>query len=103
MNASKIIKYGLLNSILASAYIALVAVLLSNAQKLFGPQNNIISTAAFLLTFVFSAALMGVIVFGRPALWYLDGFKKEAVKLVFYTLFFLFIVMVIVFLALLIT
>jgi hypothetical protein len=103
MAISKIIRYGLLNSILASAYIALVALLLSNAQKLFGPQNNIISMVAFLLTFVFSAALMGVIVFGRPILWYLDGFKKEAVKLIFYTLFFLFIIMVVIFLTLLIT
>lgn len=39
-----------------------------------------------LLLFVFSAALTGALIFGRPILWYLDGKKREAILLFFYTL-----------------
>jgi hypothetical protein len=35
---------------------------------------------------VFSAALVGSLIFGRPILWYLDNKKKEAVLLLAYTL-----------------
>jgi len=39
-----------------------------------------------LLVLVFSAALTGILIFGRPAIWYLDGKKSEALFLLFYTL-----------------
>ena len=85
---------------LALGYIVIVAKLLTNAQKLFGLMNGILAPTAFLLTFVLSAAIMGILIFGRPILWYLDGFKKEAVRLVFYTLGFLLIILALIFLAL---
>lgn len=98
----KIIKNALINSLLALIYIALIAALLTNAPRLFGQVNNILSGIAFLLTFVLSAAIMGIIILGRPILWYLNGFKKEAVKLIFYTLGFLIIILVIIFLMLIV-
>lgn len=98
MSNSKIIKSALVNSLLAVFYIGLVATFLNNAQKLFGQEDTVLSGMAFLLTFVFSVAMMGMIIFARPIIWYLDGFKKEAVRLVFYTLGFLFIALVIIFL-----
>ncbi|MBI5045747.1 MAG: hypothetical protein HZC14_01935 [Candidatus Niyogibacteria bacterium] len=35
---------------------------------------------------VFSAALVGILIFGRPLLWYLDGKKQDAVYLLACTL-----------------
>jgi len=59
-------------------------------------KNIIIKTAAInailtapivmLSLFVFSAALTGTLIFGRPILWYLDGKKSEAISLFAYTL-----------------
>lgn len=62
----------------------------------------LLRTLAFLLVFVISAAVMGLLIFGKPILLYLDNFKKEAVSLLFYTLSFLILIAAIVFLILLI-
>src|SRR3990167_9690968 len=35
---------------------------------------------------VFSAALVGIFIFARPVMWYLDGKRKEAIHLLTYTL-----------------
>jgi hypothetical protein len=50
-----------------------------------GNNNNILIPIFMLLLFVFSAALMGILVFGRPVMWYIDGKKKEAVLLLIQT------------------
>ena len=39
-----------------------------------------------LMLFVFSAAFTGTLVLGRPIVWYLNGKKREALSLLFYTL-----------------
>ena len=100
MPNSKILKYSLINSLLAFGYIFIVSQILTNGERLFGKLQGVLVPTAFLLTFVFSAAVMGILIFGRPILWYLDGFKKEAVKLVFYTLGLLLIILALTFLAL---
>ena len=35
---------------------------------------------------VFSAALVGILIFGKPIMWYLDDRKNDAVRLLSYTL-----------------
>ncbi len=102
MNNSKIIKFGLVQAITATVYIGLVALLISNGDKLFGRVGGAVAAAAFLLTFVLSAAIMGITIFGRAIMWYLGGDKKEAVRLVGYTLAWLFLITLLVFLVLLI-
>jgi len=79
-------KYGFFHALLASGYIAVVALFLSNAQTIFGSGDKTVNAIAFLLTFVLSAAIMGITIFGRPILWYLAGKKREAILLVFYTI-----------------
>ncbi|MFA6136063.1 MAG: hypothetical protein WC705_01775 [Candidatus Paceibacterota bacterium] len=98
----KIIKNALVSAVLAVLYIGLVATVMTNIEKLFGEGDpkTVLVPMSFLILFVFSAALMGIIILGKPILWYLDGFKKEAVKLVFYTLGFLFMFLVVAFLVL---
>jgi hypothetical protein len=50
---------------------------------------------------VFSAALMGILVFGQPLMWYMDGEKKAALNLLGYTMAALLILMMLTLAALL--
>lgn len=84
-----ITKNAFANALLATGYIGLIALFFNYANKIFGAEDTPLTPVAFLLLFVISAAVMAILVFGRPILWYLDGFKKEAVKLVFSTIGFL--------------
>ena len=59
---------------------------MDNAENIFGQLPKILGTMSFLLLFVISAAVMGLLIFGRPILWYWDGKKQEAVALISYTI-----------------
>lgn len=87
-----ILKYAFLNAFSATAYIGLVAFFMKNVGKILGPMPEIIGMMSFLLLFVISAAMMGLLIFGRPILWYLDGKKAEAIKLISYTIVVLIII-----------
>jgi hypothetical protein len=97
MNTKQIVFHGLFNALAAAAYIGLIALLLSNAGSTLGPINGPLAAAAFLLVFVISAAVMGIIIFGRPVLWYFNGRKEEAVHLLAATIVFLVAIAAIVF------
>ena len=71
MEKKKIMLYGLMHAGCAVLYVGLVALVMSRAEKLFGPDGRPLGTMAFLLLFVVSATLMGLTIFGRPILWYL--------------------------------
>ncbi len=88
-----ILKFAGLNALGTALYISLVASLLFNAPRLFGNngKDTVLIPIAMILLFVFSASLTGVLVLGRPVLWYLDGKKKEAVSLLLTTVGFLFL------------
>ncbi len=92
-----ITKNALINALAAIVYIAVVATVINYVPKFLGDKNGLLGSIAFLLIFVVSAAVMGLTIFGRPILWYLDGFKKEAVRLAFYTIGFLACALIIVF------
>ncbi len=100
MNKKIIIKYGLGEAFLAVCYVFFVASIMSNANRWFGKEDNVLSGVVFLLLFVFSAAAMGLIIFGRPIAWYLDGHKREALNLLFYKLGFLLLITVLIMLIL---
>ena len=103
MEKKKIILYGIMHAACAVLYVALVALTMSQAKDLLGPMHQAFGMTAFLLLFVVSAALMGLTIFGRPILWYLDGQKREALSLVYYTLIFLILITALVFFALVVT
>lgn len=72
----------MMNAIGTAAYITVIALFLSNTSKLLGGEKETyIIPIAMLLLFVTSASITGALVLGRPLLWYLDGKKKEAVRL----------------------
>ncbi len=81
-------------------YVALVATVMTNAEKVFGNMKPFLGPVAFLLMFVLSAAVTSSLVFGRPVMLYLDGKKREAVKHFGLTLLWLLVILVLVFVGL---
>ena len=92
-----IVLYALGHAVLMAAYVALIALTMANAETLFGPVDPPLAPMGFLLLLVVSAAIAGLLVFARPIVWYLDGKKKEAVRLVIWTVGFLALMTVLVF------
>jgi hypothetical protein len=83
------IKYAVINAFLTALYIIAIASFLFYAPKFFGSNmanNTVLMPIVMLSLLVFSAALVGSLIFGRPVLWYLDGKKNEAIPLLAYTL-----------------
>jgi len=101
MKNSKLIGQAALNALGVAVYVFLVSLVINNAAVIFGPMNpasnKIIAPIAFLLFFVFSALLTGGLVLGKPITLYLDGQKKEGVKMLIYTGACLFILLIIIF------
>lgn len=95
----KIINTALINSLATTAYISLVASLFftANTKNWNIPEPNILIPIFMLSLFVFSAALTGSLILGRPILWYIDGKKKEALLLLAYTLGIFFLTTLIIF------
>ncbi|MBI1777313.1 MAG: hypothetical protein HYR63_18405 [Proteobacteria bacterium] len=80
----------LLNALGTALTVAVIAtVLFYTGQTRRGPSPLV--PIAILMVGVFSAALTGTLIFGRPMLWYLEGKKREALALLAYTLAFLFV------------
>lgn len=103
MKKENILKYASLNALGTFAYVILITIFFYFARLgFFGDGNPIIIPMAMLMLFVFSAALTGSLVLGKPIMWYLDGKKREALKLFAYTLVALFILTVIAFIILII-
>ncbi len=100
--SNKIIKHSLLETGLAVAYVIAIVLLLSNGNRFFGKEDNIVMPILMLLLLVFSVAFMGVTIFGRSILWYLEGQKVEAIKLIFYKLSILFVASALLFIVLVI-
>ena len=69
-----------------TAYVAVVGVIISNGERIFGPMHpGIFGPMAFLLTFVFSALLTGTLVLLPPVRLYFDGHQTEGIRLLLYT------------------
>ena len=81
-----ITKKAVTHALATAIYVVLVASFLFYAPKFFGPGKTVLIPITILLLLVSSAALTGLLLFGQPALWYLDGKKKEALSLLTLTL-----------------
>jgi hypothetical protein len=99
-----IFTYALGHAVGAALYIALIAAFMSSVEKIFGGDpGGYFGPMLFLLVFVISAAVMGLIIFARPAMWYLDGKKREALSLALATIGALMLIAAIVFAGLFVT
>ncbi len=94
-----IVKYAIINSLGTAIYITLIVSFIYSLGNFFpGPdKKTILIPVAMLMLFVFSAAVTGFLVLGRPVIWYLNGKKREALSLLFYTLGIFLIIIFIVF------
>lgn len=97
MKNSKLLFYAFIQSLGVFIYVALVALLMSNGKNLFGEFSGAWGPIAMLLLFVLSALITATIILLRPIHFYLDGFKKDAVKLLFLNILILFLITLLVF------
>ncbi|HRY60370.1 MAG TPA: hypothetical protein P5096_03245 [Patescibacteria group bacterium] len=86
---------GLINAVLAAAYVSLIALIMSHGENIFGKEDGFLVPFIMLLIFVLSAAVMGILVFAKPIMLYIDGQKKDAVKLLGYTVGWISVVIII--------
>jgi hypothetical protein len=96
MKKTNLIQESFLSSVGVLVYVGGVSLLIMNGDKLFGQAQNFWGPVLFLLLFVFSALVTGLLVLGRPIWLYLEKEKKEAVRLLLYTVGWLFIMLVMV-------
>ncbi len=73
------------------AYISLVSIVMNNAEALFGKMQNFWGPVGFLMLFCVSAAITGMLVFGRPVYLFMNGYKRDGIKQAIFTVGFLFI------------
>lgn len=103
MKKNYLITRAIIDALGTAVYVFLVSQIMTRGEQLFGKvENNPLAPMVFLLMFVFSALVTGYLVLGKPIMMYLDGQKKEAVRLLFYTgaaLFFLMLIGFIIILA----
>jgi hypothetical protein len=93
MKNSRLLGWALVNSIGTFLYVAGVAWFLFNAEWIFGKQApDFWVPVIMLLIFILSATVTSALVLGRPIYLYLKGLKKESIKLLVYTVVFLFII-----------
>lgn len=78
------------------AYIFLVALLMRNGEKIFANEPGILGIIMFLMLFVFSAAVSGALILGKPVLLYMEGKRREALEFFGLTLGWLFVFVIVV-------
>jgi hypothetical protein len=89
----KVKRTALINSLATALYIILVGLFMYYGSTIkIGRNNEFLAPVAMLFLFVFSAALTGFLMIGKPAQMYVDGKKKEALSLLKYTLAYFFII-----------
>ena len=103
MKNSTLARWGATHALGVLIYIFLLAIFFNQASGWFGKADQkIITPVAALMLFVFSALVTGGLVLGKPLMLYFDGYKKEGIKLLFFTGAGLFMFMALVFAILLI-
>ncbi len=97
MNTSLLVKKAVLNAVGVTAYVLALTWFMNHAQQLSGTQQPDWLVGTFmLLLFMVSACVTGALVLLKPILMYLDGAKRDALRLLAYTVVSLVIIAVIV-------
>lgn len=87
------------HAVLVLLYVSLVGSIMSHGNQWFGVKDTAWTPVGVLMLFVMSAAITGTLVLGRPLLMYMDGQKKEALRFFGYTVGWMFVMTVAVFVA----
>lgn len=84
---NRVFKTALINASFTALYIVAVGTFMYYGSLIkIGRASAFLAPIAMLLLFVSSAAITGYLIFGKPAILYVDGRKKEAIQLITYTL-----------------
>lgn len=102
MKKNNLIGVALKQALGVFGYVLLVSLFMNNAEKIFGKEDGLWAPVAFLMLFVISAAVTGFMVLGKSVMFYLDGAKKEAIKLLMLTVGWMAVIMLLVMLGLLV-
>ena len=95
---TKIVKYATINALSIALYVTILVLSVFYLGKpLQNHPDTILIPIGMLTLLVFSAALTGTLMLGRPIIWYLEGKKKEALQLLMCTMLILLIITIIVF------
>jgi hypothetical protein len=87
---NRIVPRAFIHAFAELAYISFVSWVMFNGQALFGQQkDSFVSPIVFLLLFVISALISGLLILAKPAMLFMEGSRKEAVNMLIYTLGFL--------------
>lgn len=96
-------KYAWLDALGTGVYVVLVASFIYfMGENSSVADKSVFIPIAMLMLLVLSVAIVGSLIFGRPVMWYADGKKKDALKLLFWTLGIFLVVTLIVFVLLVI-
>lgn len=76
----------LLHSLGVILYVTLVATIMQNGNTWFGKEDTIFTVIMVLLLACISAATVGSLVFGYPVILFLNGQKKEGVRMAIATI-----------------
>ena len=85
------------HAVLVVLYVSLVAFVMNHGSTWFGQKDTAVTPVAVLMLFVLSATVTATLVLGRPAMMYFNGEKKEAIKFFGYTVGWMFIQTVVIF------
>lgn len=97
MEKSKIILYSLVHAFGILGYIIGVAYFMESGNMYFNTLPGAFSAVPVLLLFVFSVGLMAVLLFGRPVYLFMAGLKREGMEFLIYTLGWLFVIIILIF------
>jgi hypothetical protein len=67
-------------------YVLVVVMIMSNGEKIFSSDKGLLIGVTMLMLFIVSAAICGTLVLVKPIMLYLDNQKKEALKLLYFTI-----------------
>lgn len=93
----KIITRAFIDGLGTVMYIILVAAFMFSIQDIAPKEDTIFVIASVLLLFVCSAAITGFLVFGKPVMLYIDGKKRESIRLLGYTVGIIFFITLLIF------
>lgn len=88
MNTYSLIKRSLLDSLGVAAYVLVISWIMTSLSGQNFPQT-VLGPMMMLMLLVLSVAVVGMLIFAKPVMMYLDGQKKESVWLIIYTLIWL--------------
>ncbi len=85
-NNHKQVLFGFLSALGVGLYTLLVSLIMNNAEKWFRQPNKVFGPMAALMLLVFSVAVVGSLIFGRPTYLVITGEKSTGIKQLFYNL-----------------